>query len=426
VKALFVTPVEHGSGETITALHVASSIVDHGGDVRFLASSFAAEFVENRFPHEVQQLTESGPENLKIWRSTVDAFQPDAIVFADYPLLFFTHGVPPLAREDGWVEGLERLDVCLVTLDHTGFAQQPLGLFFGPPHLSLHYEFFPAVPERMHLLLPCPMHEPSRLGWRRGRPFRYWPLPLEVDEERRLEWRRRFQAPGRDLVLFHSVPTWAWMSASVHGLPYFEFLPRILELHLGELAPRVTLVSVNNGEILNEPFDSRLRIVNLPPLPVPDYEALLFSSDLMITENTISISIGKAICGLHPCVGFKNSFTLRELLERLDGPLRDLVLAAEAKRAGAIYRYEVFPSGMTEELELLGLYRDNSLTECFKTIEIFGGEESSTDLQSLLVDPDTREALRDRQRRYVAALSALEDVSQVLQEIVDGNRGSRG
>jgi hypothetical protein len=216
------------------------------------------------------------------------------------------------------------------------------------------------------------------------------------------------------------------MSASVYGLPYFDFLPRMLELLLGELAGRVTLVSVNNGELLSEPPHSRLRVANLPPLSVADYEALIFSSDLMITENSISISMGKAICGLHPCVAFKNSFTLRELLERLDGPFRDLVLAVEAKRRGAIYRYEVFPSGMTKELELLGLYRDNTLTACSERIELFGGAQSGRALQSVLVDPGEREALRERQQRYVAAVGGLEDASRVLQELVESERGPGG
>jgi hypothetical protein len=417
MRALFVTPVERGAGETVTAAHMADNVERRGGAVQLLASPFAAKLVGERFRARVHELTSDSSRNRGIWDATVASFRPDVIVFADYPLLFFTTGVSPLASA-GWEEELARADACLVTLDHTGFAQRRTEIFFGPPHLSLHYEALPAPPERMHILLPCPMHEPSPLPWRKGHPFRYWRLPLTLPSERRSEVRKRYAVQGDDLLIFHSVPTWAWTAAQAHGLPYFSFLPELLEHHLGVLAPRVVLASVNNGSLLPRRSGAALRIVNLPVLRVEEYEELMFASDLMITENKISISLGKAVCGLHPCAAFKNSQTLRELLARLDGRLREIVLAMERLKLGSVFPYEVFPSGMREELEQLALYRDNSLTRCFAELELFGGDSTGERLRGLLVEEEPRALLRDEQERYVERVRSLDDAHDALARLL--------
>jgi Family of unknown function (DUF6365) len=424
MRALFVTPVEHGAGETITSLHMAENIVRGEGEVMFLASPFARWFIETYFAGHVAEFSSSGPENAEIWRSALERFRPDVVVFADYPLLFFSEGVSPLAREAGWIEDLQDVEARLVTLDHTGFAQHPIAMFFGPPHLSLHYEEFPPIPEGMHILLPCPMNEPLPLGWKQGTPFRYWKVPLGITEERRRAVRQRYLRPGEDILIFHSVPTWAWSAAKIHELPYFSFLPEILDHYLEELSGRVVVVSVNNGSLLKQPTASHIRFVNLAALPTPDYEALMLSSDLMITENKISISMGKAICGLLPCVAFKNSFELLELRQRLTGRLRETVLGMERIKLGSVYRYEVFPSGMSEELEQLGLYHDNSLTRCFAELEIFGGEDTRAGFCALLVEPSERELLQLWQQQYVENVRRLPDANEVLRGLVERDRSA--
>jgi hypothetical protein len=425
MRALFVAPVEYGSGETITAVHMAQDLVRRGGQAHFLATGFARRFVDEHFPGRVEELTGSGAQNVRLWDSAVEAVRPDVIVFADYPLLYFSTGVAPLVREADWAERLKDTRTSLVTLDHTGFAQRPIGLFAGPAHLSVHFEEFPAIPETMHVLLPCPMHEPTSLPGRRGTPFRYWEVPLGTPVERRDEVRQAYVQRGRRYLLFHAVPRWAWAAAEIHRLPYFSFLPEILDEHLGELAREVVLVSVNNGKLLPRSMGSRIEVVNLPPQPLAEYEALMFSSDLMITENKISISMGKAVCALLPCAALKNGYTLRELQNRLSGRLRDIVLAMERRTIGSVYPYEVFPSGMVEELDELRLYRENSLTTCFAELEIYGGEATSRMLRELLSALPARDAIRSRQQHYAERVRALPPPAQVLRSIVAEDRGRR-
>ena len=419
MKVLFVTPVEQGSGETITSLHLAEGLTQKGHDVLFLASQFAAGLLRHQFPNQIWSLGTDGAQNRRLWDSALKTFGPDVVVFADYPLLFFAAGATPLAFEPGWRQSLDSLPMPLVTLDHFGFAQKEMGMFFGPPHLSLHYQKFPSIPERMQILLPCPMHEPTPVAGRRGDAFRYWNLPIARPEISRGEVRSRFLSNQDDYLVFHSVPNWACSQAERMGLFLYQHLGKIFHYYLGDLPRPVTVVSVNNGSLLQAPAGGRIRIVNLKPLPRPEFECLLLHSDLVITENSVSIAMGKAICCLQPCVVLRNSFTFREAVDRADGPIRDLVLQMEQERMGAIFPFNVYPIGMVNELEQIVLYRHNSLTAGFRPLEIFAGNVTKQQLSALLTDARELEELKAAQLEYVCRLQQIGDGAEVLQNVVE-------
>jgi uncharacterized protein DUF6365 len=422
MKVLFVTPVEQGSGETITCLHLAEGLRDKGHDVLFLASAFAAGFLRSQFPTQIRDLGHDGSANRSMWDSVLAEFRPDVVVFADYPLLFFEAGATPLALEPGWCESLESLPASLVTLDHFGFAQKEMGMYFGPSHLSFHYQRFPAIPRRMHILLPCPMHEPGPVSGRRGYPFRYWNLPFEQSECSRSEVRSRYLENEDDFLVFHTVPNWACGQAERMGLFLYRHLGKVLDYYLRDLPRPVTVVSVNNGSLLQAPIESGIRIVNLKPVSRVEFEGFLLHSDLVLTENSVSIAMGKAICFVRPCAVMRNSFTFRQAVDRSDGPIRELVLQMEHERMGAIFPFNVYPIGMVHELEQIVLYRDNSLTAAFRPLEIFGGTETKRQLYNLLTDDREREALKTAQLEYVRRLLQIGDGADVLQEIVDNER----
>jgi hypothetical protein len=423
MKVLLITPVEEGSGETITALHVAESLVARGHSILFLASPFARRFLDGRFPRDVWSLGANPAENYALWQKALTDFRPEIVLFADYPHLFFSTGVSPLASHPGWVESLESLDACLVTLDHFGFAQHEMGMYFGPAHITtFQYEWFPAIPARMRILLPCPMHEPAFVEGRRGEPFRYWMVPLGITEDLRMAVRRRYLERDDELLVFHSVPNWAWRAAEALGLPFYQFLPRLLGEYFRDASRPVTIVSVNNGSLLDPIAGSGVRIVNLGPLPTSDFEGLLFSADLVITENKVSIAMGKAICGLQPCAVLKNSHRLIDLMNWAPSKVRDVILAMENIRPGSVYPYEVFPSGFKTELDQLILYRDNSLTRAFAEMELYEVEATGAMLQRLLVEPEARDNLLTHQRDYVVRLAELGDGAEILEDMLGKHR----
>jgi hypothetical protein len=273
----------------------------------------------------------------------------------------------------------------------------------------------------MHRLLPCPMHEPGPVVARRGIPFRYWEVPLTLPEKRRAEIRARFLDNDDDFLIFHSVPKWLWQITRAHALPYYTFLSEILDHYLAGLPRPATVVSVNDAGLLRPAKHANLRFVNVPSLPKHDYEALLLAADLMLTENSVSYTLGKAICGLVPCVVFQNSYYYAELLWQLSGELLRIVTAIESTRPGTIYPYHTLTGG-TQELEQLDLYRGNTIRQAMLSLEIYGGEPTRAALHNLLTDQQARAALHAAQQRYVQAVNRLPDPVEALHRLVGAER----
>lgn len=381
-----------------------------------LASPFTAALLESRLGSLVTRLTSDPKGNQALWDATLRDLQPDAVVFADYPLLFFSNGITPLVDER-WVTSLARIDALPITLDHLGYAQRVMRVPFGPPHLSMHAEVTPELPPGMRVLLPCPMNEPTAIAGRHGVPFRYWDVPLCGGESRREGTGGASQKDGGFLVV-HTTPNWAWRIAKRWSLPHYRALSELLQSWFTGLGAPVTVVSVNNGELLAATETTNVRIVNSGVLPPDEYERLLAAADLLITENAVSVTIGRAACATLPVALLHNSRRLPDILDSADSETRRLVLAMERARLGAVFRFEAFPIWSADDLEELGLFRENSVTSTFVRVELFGGETTRRQLTALLTDPETRADLCDRQREYIARVAVLPDAYDVLAGLV--------
>ena len=418
LDVLIVAPVNEGSGESVTARYLGQALTAAGHRVVFLASPFATRFLADEFTNRIMQFSLDGSANVALWHRALRDVRPHAVVFADYPLMFWRSGMVPLAREPGWAESLAALDLCLITLDHFGFAQREMGMFFGPPHRSSDFHWFDAIPERMQIMLPCPMHEPWPVPGRKGRPFRYWDVPLTIAPDDRAAIRARYLGHPDDLLIFHTVSNWAWKSEQSLGLHFYDNLSDLLTLYLGGLERPVTVLSLNSGDLLRSTLHPGVRILNHATVSPPEMDRLMFSADLVLTENQISISLGKAVCGFQPVAAFRNRYGILDLLECASVRLREIVLAIENPRPGSIYPFEVYPAGMQDVLEQIILYRNNSLTSGFALLEVFGGAETEHALKGLLTDEATRAELRERQRIYVERVAGLDNGAGVLAQMV--------
>jgi len=181
MKFLFVTPNPSGSGEAITAMHMGLQLAQAGHEVRYFAEGFTAAFLREAFESKVVEMSGDLRENVTRWHHLLQAYKPRAIVFADYPLLLLAGAGRALLQHDHG-KLLRTLDAELITLDHLGMAQGPVTLSFGPPHLELFQSHFPPVPERMRILLPCPIQRPAVLWFEAfpfgtGIPVSLWPKP---------------------------------------------------------------------------------------------------------------------------------------------------------------------------------------------------------------------------------------------------------
>jgi hypothetical protein len=417
MRVLFVTPNPSGSGEAITALYMGLELVQAGHEVQYFGDIFSATFLEQAFGSSVNEMSGDPRESGAGWQNLLRGYKPHVIVFADYPLLFLSRSGRAIVQQltpKLW----GALNAELITLDHLGMAQGPLVLPFGPPHLELLEYHLPAVPEGMRILLPCPVQRPVELPEARGIPFRYWDSPLQLAPAKRKEVRERFLRDDDDLMVFHSVPTWAIGFCRRHGLPNYGYLTRLFEGFFGHLARPVVVVSVNGGCPLPASSAPGLRLINLGRLQPGDYEDLLLASDLMITDNRTSASLGRAVCGLIPCVALRNSYSLLELMERADEQTRALLLEMERDRIGCVFPFDVFPIWSRENLDTLGLFSRNPIVECMVTLEMYGGEDTRRAFEELLTAPAHREKLKAQQQQYVSSIRRLPNSEETLLSLV--------
>jgi hypothetical protein len=425
-RVLFVAPCTHSSGEAVTALHVARDLRSRGIDCWFVASAGAARLLVPAFDGRVIVLGDSLAANQARWRAAMTDIAPDAIVFADYPLLLFASGAVPLA-DARWVDSLQAFTGALVTLDHLGYAQRRQAVFFGPPQLTFGAEVTAELPQCMEILLPCPTHEPGPVRGRKGLPVRYWEPPRALPEERVVELRRRYLDDHEGLLMFHSTPSWATRLAAQLGLPHYRFVPTLLQRHLGGVDGPVTVVSVNDGTLPVPALAHGVRFVHLAALAPSEYEALLAAADLVLTDNAVSASLGKAVRTLTPCALLRNTFELAVLMDRApEDPTAAIAVAIENERPGAIFPYDVFPVWDERALDQLGFGYAESYGRTFARLELFGGEATRAAIAALLFDAATRAALRTAQRDYVTALEALPSAAEAIAaRIARGESDSR-
>ena len=269
-RFLLVAPSEMSTGEAVTLMHVAEDLERDGASCLFLVSAGARGFVEPRFPGQVHVLDGSLESNQRRWRELLDAWLPEAIVFADYPLLFFSSGTPPLAN-DAWVEELERAAPALFTLDHLGYAQARRIVPFGPPHMTFGMEVPAPLPPQMNVLVPCPVHDPGVVHGRRGLPFRAWSARNFPQAEVQA-WRSRLLNNQDGQLVLYSTPAWAVHLARELALPHHRFLAPWLAEAFGGTKKPVVIAAVNASELLAPAVVDGIRMANVPPMPPAKFE----------------------------------------------------------------------------------------------------------------------------------------------------------
>lgn len=417
---LFVTPSDTGSGEAVTAAHIAERLARRGVDVAAVTSPSTAAFFSGVCADTTVALTGERTQNRRLWSHALERSRPQAIVFADFPLMYFSSGVPPLA-DDYWLEALADSGTVVATLDHLGYAQRAQQVFYGPAHCSLHCETLPQTPDWIPLLLPCPMQSPGPIAGRRGIPVRYWDLPLSLPPETREAVRRTYLDQPDDILVFHAVPAWAWRIADRYGLPLHHFLARILKHYFEGSSRPITVVSVNSGALLEPIDETGFRIRNLSSLPRELFESLMLSADLMISENGISSALGKALCGGVPAVAFRNSHGLMRVVEQADAKLKALILEIERCRVGAVFPFEVYPIWTRADLAGIGPWWEEDAACGVERLELFGGDATRERLHALLDDPHEKDEVRRRQQTFVGQVAALPAAEDVLANLIAGD-----
>jgi hypothetical protein len=232
--------------------------------------------------------------------------------------------------------------------------------------------------------------------------------------------------------------TWQAELAEQRNLHLSEFFTELLALYVDDLPRPVTLASVSDRHQLPPPADSRkLKVVNLPNLPPNAYQTLLLSADLILTDNEISYSVGRAV-GHTPAMVLVNSFTVRDLFRRegTDGRLGRLISDVETKWPGSIFPHAIYPLPLQKDAltawrakdEGEGGRRNGALpvsrtrlgrmaSSPFLRAELYGGRETKEVFHRVLLDPAARQELQQHEHSYLDRLNQVGDPVSVLRQV---------
>lgn len=415
MRLLCIAPCAISTGEALTALATAQRIVSQGGScTAALLPSLAG--IAAVFPGQVTDLTFDPLLNESLIANLEDEFQPDIVLLADAPNLDFSNSVAPFP--DYWLATKVERSLCpWVTFDHLGYAQAAVLMPFGPPHRCLFSNQIREIPSGMSILIPCPMGPPLVDPELQGEPIRVCDVSSGVDHLRKEKARERLGFSSNSYHILHVVPRWSGYIADLLGLPYYRFLSRILVKHLEGIGKPVQLLSLNHGSLLETMETNDISIVNLPSVKSGRFEDLLAAADLLITENGISSTIGKAICLGTPVATLKNSFGPLVAVERASPSLRSVLLSMEAQCSGAIFPFVVYPIWAENDIQRLKLPKTFSRFCPYDAIEIYS-DTASDAFRRLLNCSFVKDYLEPRITTYLSQVQLVQPVEDALAALV--------
>lgn len=455
MRTLFVTLTVKAFSETTVAIALAEQVVAKGGIVSFLASPSAGKIVRTRFRDRVHLLTPNLETNLEIWRQIVKQLKPDIIVFSEFFVTWFP-GIA-MSRDLGypaesplmnwrWLRELQAIDAALIVID-TAMINSLMAQEIAEKGLSTYslgpvvWRLLCSIFQRMSVMLPCPLHEPSPIQGRRGITYPSFDLPFKIDPKERSRIRARFlgvdQQEEACLILF-GISRWSRTVAKRRGLRLYDRLGELLGIYLSNIRRPVTLVCVGDEPLLRPAENRNLRVANVNTMPPADYEKLLICSDLLITLDDTAQSQGKAL-GNVPSLVLVNSYSLDELLKRVEhhNPVRRFVIDMEQMRPGSIYPFIHYPllakrHLLTKEPTEMAdpsfpgffhytIRRGDIHMSPYLRAEIYGGHETEECFRRVLCDSAFRQYLQRQENEYIERQKKLDDGPTALERVLAGD-----
>jgi len=443
MRVLFLCSPSRAYGEINSILPLARGVAASGGEVWFLTSPLAGEIARCHFPDRVFELTPALMANQSLFRRIVKKFRPDVIVLSELYEILQPRRKPECPLIDyWWLRETQDLDCSLIFMDF--IAHVPMLRSIAECDLcASHFgaEALRSFLERLWVILPCPLNEPSAPRGRRGIPYRAQSLPLTVSPERRCAIRTRFlgaSAAEDGILVLRTGSTWQSLLAEQNENPLYRYLGDLLASYLGGLAGTVSLVSVSSRHKLTT-TSKELQVHNVSNLPPDEFEDLALSSDLVITDNEIGYTLAKTL-GKVPGIVLVNSFTMDDILarEKRGSRVRQIAQAMERDRPHSVFPHKIFPlPALSEEFhddeyfESTSEFNASEPASCavstirlgrmmsspFVRAELFGGEDTRAVFQSVLCDTTVRREIRHHENTFIERLQQLDDGVGVLMQL---------
>jgi len=441
LRAIFLLSPSRAYGEINVAVPLAKGLADQRAEVWFLASPLAARIATRHFPGRVFTMVPNRDVNqVTFWRM-VKKYRPNMVVFSELYEILQPRRMPECPLVDGqFLSDLDQVEAALVFLD---FITHVPALTEIATCTECASQFGQATLvrflKRLRVVLPCPLNEPGDVPGRRGMPYRVRRLPLRLEAPVRERVRGRVLGDtkygSKGILIVRTGSTWQAKLAKEYGVRVYNHFTELLAAYLRGIRRPVTVVSVSDKQRLARDRSGKVRVVNVSNLDPLEYQRLILSADLVLTDNqigyTLATTIGTAVGGV-----LVNSYEVQDILQREGYGTRisRIVRRIERECPGSIYPHRIFPlpidadvaSGeAAERVEHFGpevVRLGRMLSSPYVKIEMYGGKRTAELFHWLLEDPGARKQLHEQDCAYIGRLNAIEDGPTVLSRAFEGNQ----
>lgn len=437
MTVLFITTSQFSIGELHNAICLARQLEENGTDTFFLTSANHVNYAKNS---KVKARALSNKiKQTKVIKEVVEEKQVQAIIIADYYNLDFES---PLIDLDFVVE----LGIPMATID---------SLSFGPEEKVLRNQLFKgsksrarnkfetylrAIPENLKIIRTCPINNPHIMT-ERIFPVTLYTKSFELEAEEKQQVKKQFGCMNEnDKLVMVSKSAWAnllvkmrLMETGTHmkvAYNYEYFLQELITEYIGEEDPesKVYVIGVAPEQgFITVDSDAKVQFISLPFLDLDEYEKVLFSCDLFITDNITSASMAKAMFAHVPVLTLMNSKVKASEDGEIEIPaewennrLREIINKWLGVMDNGIYPFLTYPNGWVSELQ--PLLKDNPWVDAIDTTEIFDMKETGKIIHNMLYCEETKQKINQKQAAYIQEIIKINKAEQMLDFILENKK----
>lgn len=410
MKAIFIAPGGMGSGEMITAMTVAQQLIEKGVKCSFATLKSGAQFLQGK-KFDTFIFGPDKKKNILRFQDYIKKYSPNIIIFADYYLFHIDKNL----RKFLWFGFLEDLNIPILSFDNLGLGRTyPSVPFIISPECfpSRKYKIDFAVPSWVKSIIsPCPPFTPcKRKDLQFGRIY----------DTKKLT---RYHNEGPIKIVW-PIPKWSLINTALDKTldktPYYYMVASLLMWYLKNLNAKIELfcISPQSAFFSRCLIPSKIRLHLYHFLPPDQYITLLSSSDLLVTDNIISSTIGKAVLANIPVILLTNSLKIFK-----NG---DEIKILNPKGFSLIPEFKELMRIVIKNLEQIygqyfytlcdRIYKDSLFVDTFLQAEMFDAQGTKEIFQNVLFNTEFKENLKAKQNIYIKKISNIPTMSELVLE----------
>lgn len=409
MKKIFVVVLSViSAGELTIASEFISKLSKDEYDCMFLTTSNFANYLSSKgFKYQTLDIKDEPDTNRQLALQTIENFGPDYFLISDVYTLEYAARYCGLTFED-----LKQYKIPIIGVDEYEYPSTDYALDY---YATAYTRITPLINACDFLIRDCPINK-LKLADAKTWQFSLFDKPYIANNERRESVRKALGIDADSKIIFFTYSYWeALNSRHVYSLKYLiKWIPTLLKEYIQAVGEKITVIHVgyNKWTDIDETLIDYRHFQTLEPTRFDDY---LYASDLYMTLNVASVTLSKAVYANIPSIVFQNKKIikfdkLQEKLTKMPKWYQEM-----AKEIEVAYPFRASTLGWFKFLEYV--LQNNSYTEAFVEAPLFKMSSAISLLKQYLYDKDAINALKEKQRKYIAELLELPSSNEIMNEI---------